>query len=111
MLFEFHQKQNAKKPQSVHATYLLTGITRAENATTTSKNETPRKDGTVRTQDDEDSIMQSSPFPSSFPEPEPLPNVEFSLNDEDEDADSEEDSDDVSTTTIMLVTEEELEGM
>jgi hypothetical protein len=25
MLFDFHQKQNAKKPGSVHATYLITG--------------------------------------------------------------------------------------
>jgi DNA polymerase delta subunit 3 len=116
MLYDFHQKQNAKKPQSVHATYLLTGITRVEPATSksitaTSKNESPRKDGSAQVQDDEDSIMQSSPFPSSFPEPEPLPEIELNLNEEEENSDTDEESEDVRTTTIMLVTEEELEGM
>jgi DNA polymerase delta subunit 3 len=116
MLFDFHQKQNATKPRSVHATYLLTGIARAENAsstneTLTSKSGTPRKDGLSQTQDDEDSIMQSSPFPSSFPEPEPLPEINLNLNAEDEDLGSDEEPDGVPTTTIILVTEEDLEGM
>lgn len=56
MLYEFHRKQNAKKPGVVHATYLITGIQRVEGATTNG----------VHSQDDEDTVMQSSPaLPSS----------------------------------------------
>ena len=52
MLFEFHQKQNAKKPGSVHATYLITG-TRVPPKSQQSTN--------AESQDDGDAIMQSSP--------------------------------------------------
>ncbi|TLD11821.1 DNA polymerase delta subunit 3-like [Venturia nashicola] len=52
MLFEFHQKQNAKKPGSVHATYLITG-TRIPP-----KSQHPTK---TESQDDGDVVMQSSP--------------------------------------------------
>ena len=57
MLFEFHRKQNAKKPGTVHATYLITGVRRVEAA--------PKTNG-VTSQESEDTIMQSSPsLPSS----------------------------------------------
>lgn len=59
MLFDFHQKQNAKKPNSVHATYLVTGA----------KRKTEQSNGSGgRTGDDV--TMRSSPFMSSMPEPE-----------------------------------------
>jgi DNA polymerase delta subunit 3 len=82
MLYDFHTKQNAKKPNSVHATYLFTGKQRPQAAKHTN--------GT-HTQDGEDSIMQSSPFMSSMPEQEecaeePIP-----------------------VTAVVLVREEELE--
>jgi hypothetical protein len=81
MLFEFHQKQNAKKPKSVHATYLITGTKRAvEHA-----NGTNGRGG-------EDVSMRSSPFMSSMPEPE-------------EPADEP-----IKRTHVVLVREEELES-
>ena len=54
MLYEFHRKQNARNPRSVHATYLVTG--------------TPRSSQTngVHTHDGDDSLPSSSfPLPSS----------------------------------------------
>jgi hypothetical protein len=87
MLFDFHQKQNAKKPNSIHATYLVTGTQR----TTEPTNGTNGKHG-------EDVDMRSSPFMSSMPEPEE--------SEDSEDSDEEPDKE----TTILLVREEELEG-
>lgn len=63
MLYEFHRKQNAKKPGSVHATYLLTGTRRP----------TPSQvNGSHSQEDGEDTVMQSSPMlpSSSFPQPD-----------------------------------------
>ena len=58
MLYEFHRKQNAKKPGTVHATYLITGIRRLDP--------TPSQPNGIHNQDGEDTVMQSSPvFPSS----------------------------------------------
>lgn len=56
MLFEFHRQQNAKKPGSIHATYLLCGIRRKEETSAI----TVEKDG-------DDVHMQNSPFMSSMP--------------------------------------------
>lgn len=57
MLFEFHHNENAKKPQSVHATYVISGFQRPLEAPTTN--------GHAK---DEDEVMQSSPYlPSSMP--------------------------------------------
>jgi len=62
MLYDFHQKQNAKKPGSIHATYLLSGTKRPEDLVPL--NGDAKKDG-------EDDYMQSSPFmSSSMPQPE-----------------------------------------
>jgi len=80
MLFDFHQKQNTRKPKSVHATYLITGTRRViKNA-----NATNGRDG-------EDIAMQSS-FMSSMPDTE------------------EAEEEPVKKTTILLVREEELES-
>lgn len=59
MLFEFHRSENAKKPKSVNATYLISGVQPVQAKKTS--NGAHIKDG-------EDEIMQSSPFMSSQPE-------------------------------------------
>lgn len=84
MLYEFHRKQNAKKPGAVHATYLLTGARKVDS--------TPRTNGT-HSQDDEDTIMRSSP---------PLPSSSAPKPDETM-------AETVSIRSIMLVKEEHLE--
>lgn len=86
MLYEFYTKQNAKKPKSIHATYLLTGTKREEEEEHTNG---------ANGQDGDDTVMRSSPYMSSMPEP-----------DEDEEEDKP-----VPTTTIEVVRDEELEGM
>jgi hypothetical protein len=83
MLYDFHNQQNAKKPGTIHATYLLSGTKRREAPVITN--------GGVK-QDGEDLYMQSSPFMgSSMPQPE-------------------EDTGESSILTISLVREEELES-
>ncbi|KGQ01049.1 hypothetical protein PAAG_12242 [Paracoccidioides lutzii Pb01] len=57
MLYEFHRVENSKKPQSVHATYLITG-TQLPTQRHHVLNGDARKDG-------DDDIMQCSPFMSS----------------------------------------------
>jgi DNA polymerase delta subunit 3 len=57
MLFEFHRKQNAKRPGSVHATYLITGTCLPLKA---------QQSDNAASQDSEDAVMQSSrPIPDS----------------------------------------------
>jgi DNA polymerase delta subunit 3 len=51
MLYEFHRLQNAKKPGTIHATYLLSGTKRAEE-----------QELIHGAKDGEDEYMQSSPF-------------------------------------------------
>ncbi|KAF2265785.1 hypothetical protein CC78DRAFT_578958 [Lojkania enalia] len=80
MLYDFHTKQNAKKPNSVHATYLLTG-----------KKRSPEHTNGANGTDGGDTFMRSSPYMSSMPEPEE-PAEEL-----------------VMKTSIVLVREEELE--
>ncbi|KAJ8112999.1 hypothetical protein OPT61_g4768 [Boeremia exigua] len=80
MLFDFHQKQNARKANSIHATYLISGSRR-------SIEETNGANG----RSDEDVNMRSSPFMSSMLEQE--------------DRDKEEH---VKKSVILLVREEEL---
>ncbi|KAF2682124.1 hypothetical protein K458DRAFT_420066 [Lentithecium fluviatile CBS 122367] len=81
MLYEFHTKQNAKKPNTIHATYLLIG-----------KMRTSEHINGVNGRDGDDTVMRSSPFISSMPEPE-----------------GELAEEPVPTTSIVLVREEELE--
>lgn len=82
MLYDFHQKQNAKKPGSVHATYLLTGKKRPKSSQYTNG---------ASPQDGANSFMQSAPFTSSIPEPE------------------EATEEVIPVTSIILVKEEDLE--
>ncbi|EEQ31056.1 conserved hypothetical protein [Microsporum canis CBS 113480] len=83
MLYEFHRSENEKKPNSVHATYLLTGISGYIK---------PSPLGEHRLKDGEDEVMQSSPFMSSQPaQPEVVAPVNTST-----------------VTSIMLVREEQL---
>jgi DNA polymerase delta subunit 3 len=81
MLYEFHAKETAKTPKSVHATYLLIG-----------KKPSGEHSNGVGAHDGYDTAMRSSPFMSSLPEPESTP------------------EDPVSTTSIVLAREEELES-
>lgn len=84
MLFDFHRQQNAKKPGSLHATYLLSGTKRKAEPIPTNGN--AKKDG-------EDDFMQSSPFMnSSVPQPE------------------ESSTGETSVLSITLVREEDLDG-
>lgn len=81
MLEEFHRSENAKRKQSVNATYLVTGTPKASNKLA---NGSLQKDG-------EDTVMQSDSFMSSqasLPEGEAPPPV----------------------TVVLLVREEELLG-
>jgi DNA polymerase delta subunit 3 len=83
MLYEFYTRQNAKKPRSIHATYLLTGKKRISAHT----NGASQQDG-------DDTIMPSSPFMSSLPPPQ-----------------AEEPTEElVPKTSIILVRQEELES-
>ena len=82
MLFDFHQAQNAKKPNSIHATYLISGTKQSDEGTASAN-------GHIG----EDVSMRSSPFMSSMPEQE-----------------QEEDEQPVRKTTLSLVREEELES-
>ncbi|KAI9827268.1 MAG: hypothetical protein M1832_005406 [Thelocarpon impressellum] len=52
LLYEFHRQQTAKKPGSVHATYLLGGVRRASGG------------GIGKEKDGDDEPMRSSPFMS-----------------------------------------------
>ncbi|KAF2272996.1 uncharacterized protein EI97DRAFT_482913 [Westerdykella ornata] len=90
MLYDFHTKQNARTPNSVHATYLITGRKRALEQTNGANG------GGV---EDEDTVMQSSP-----PYMSSMPDIEA---EESEEAAAEAP---VPTTTIVLVKEEELES-
>lgn len=80
MLFEFHRQQNAKKPGSIHATYLLYGTRRRQDTTTT----------LGRNEDGDNLHMQSSPIMSSYA-PQPEENQEVTA-----------------VQTIILVREEDL---
>lgn len=84
MLFEFHQKQNAKRPGSVHATYLITG-TRIPSK--------PQQLNNAESQDSEDAVMQSSP---------PIPNSSAPKA-------AEDDTEPTPIRSILLVKEEHLQ--
>ncbi|KAJ5812946.1 DNA polymerase subunit Cdc27 [Penicillium robsamsonii] len=80
ILFEFHRNENAKKPQTVHATYVISGIQKA-----------PEPAPTNGHADNDDDMMESSPYlPSSMPN-------------------QDADSDSIRTTSIVLAREEDLE--
>ncbi|KAJ5479711.1 hypothetical protein N7530_005220 [Penicillium desertorum] len=82
ILYEFHRNENAKKPQTVHATYVISGIQKA-----------PEPAPTNGHADDEDEMMQSSPYlPSSMPNQDAT-------------------SDSIRTASIVLAREEDLEAL
>jgi DNA polymerase delta subunit 3 len=84
MLYEFHHAENTKKPRSVNATYILTGIQKAED--------TANAAGTNGTSGDGDEIMPSSPYiPSSMPNQQAA-------------------TDQIPISSVLLVREEDLEG-
>lgn len=85
MLYEFHRKQNAKRPGAVHATYLIAGTKKAEGPSYTN--------GARSQDDDDDTVMQSSP---------PLPSSSAPMPDETMDEPPP-------MRSIMLVKEEDLE--
>jgi DNA polymerase delta subunit 3 len=91
MLAEFYKTQNAKKPNSVHCTYIVTGLSRD-----------PRHTNGANGQRDGDTAMRSSPPMSSMPQ---AADEEESL-----DTDSDDESTQVNETAILLVREEDLEG-
>ncbi|KAJ9303640.1 hypothetical protein DTO217A2_6856 [Paecilomyces variotii] len=80
MLYDFHRSENAKKAQSVNATYVITGVQKPP--------EKPATNGHAK--DGEDEVMQSSPFMSSMPQPEVA-------------------EEEIRTTSMILVREEDLE--
>lgn len=83
MLYEFHRKQNSKKPGSVHATYLITGT-----------KQHPSSSNAIASQDDgQDTTMRSSP---------PLPSSSYPQPDE-------EVADNIPIRSIMIVKEEHLD--
>ena len=85
MLFDFHHRQNQKKPGSVHATYLITGSQASKPSTQANgAHESSLDDGN----------LQSSPFMSS------------SMPDPKEDGDDEPQT----VTVVSLVKEELLPG-
>lgn len=83
MLYEFHRQQNAKKPGTIHATYLISGTKRKEESI--AKIRALKKDG-------EDDYMQSSPFVGSS-----MPQIDDSTGES-------------GVLSITLVNEEDLEG-
>lgn len=84
MLYDFHRSQNQNKPKSLHATYLITGKQTIQRQLPT--------DG-VTSQDGPDTVMQSSPAPSSPPHEQ-----------------QQEESREYSATSILLVDEDHLES-
>ncbi|KAF4155453.1 hypothetical protein CNMCM6936_009031 [Aspergillus lentulus] len=60
MLYDFHHTENKKKPQSVNATYIITGTRKPQEKDTSGVH--------TENHDDGDDAMQGSPFlPSSMP--------------------------------------------
>lgn len=85
MLYDFHRNENSKRPQSVNATYIVTGVQKAP---------TPATNGHTNTNGEEngDDVFPSSPYlSSSMPNQDSIPDT-------------------VPTTSILLVREEDMEG-
>jgi DNA polymerase delta subunit 3 len=96
MLVEFQNHENARKPNSVHATYLLAGIPRRIEKTNGAH---------ARKGDDAD--MRSSPPMSSMPNPEASGDADYTSESDNEDTPAPEG---VKETRIVLVREEDLES-
>lgn len=81
MLFDFHNTENGKKPNSISATYLISGVQATQKF--------PAANGGAK--DGEDIVMRSSPYMSSMPQ-------------------SEEKEASMRTTCFVLAREEDLDG-
>ncbi|GKZ19435.1 hypothetical protein AbraIFM66951_011045 [Aspergillus brasiliensis] len=84
MLFDFHRNENNKKPNSVNATYIITGIQKAPETTSATN-------GAQDSFDDSNGIPQSSPYVSSS-----MPNQDAA-------------TDEIAMSSVVLVREEDLE--
>lgn len=87
MLYDFHRFQNARKPGSIHATYLLCGTRKPETPPTTNGN------GNITNGDGDVPMSDISFLSSSMPG---------------QDVDSAVET--IPVTTVILVKEEDLEG-
>lgn len=85
MLYDFHQNENSKKPSSVNATYVLTGVPKPTE---------PAANGAAvnGNSNDDDDLMPSSPYISSS-----MPNQDDAI-------------DQVSVSSVLLAREEDLQG-
>ncbi|PYI33987.1 hypothetical protein BP00DRAFT_365821 [Aspergillus indologenus CBS 114.80] len=83
MLYDFHHNENNKKPNSVNATYILTGVQKAPEPATSTNG--------FQSSADTDDIPPSSPYISSS-----MPNQDG-------------DADEVAVSSVLLVREEDLE--
>ncbi|KAE8400918.1 DNA polymerase subunit Cdc27 [Aspergillus pseudonomiae] len=82
MLYDFHHNENSKKPQSVNATYIVTGV---------QKTPAPATNGHANGEENRDDVFPSSPYLSSS-----MPNQDST-------------PDTVPMASILLVREEDLE--
>ncbi|GAB1201237.1 hypothetical protein APSETT444_010626 [Aspergillus pseudonomiae] len=82
MLYDFHHNENSKKPQSVNATYIVTGVQKAP---------APATNGHANGEENRDDVFPSSPYLSSS-----MPNQDST-------------PDTVPMASILLVREEDLE--
>ncbi|CAI9628279.1 dna polymerase subunit cdc27 protein [Alternaria burnsii] len=95
MLFEFHQYQNARKPNSVHATYLVVGTPKRTERT----NGAPARKG-------EDADKRNPPTMSSKPHLQGPGDPDYISDSDDEETPAPEG---VKETRILLVPETDLE--
>ncbi|PWY87062.1 hypothetical protein BO94DRAFT_516760 [Aspergillus sclerotioniger CBS 115572] len=84
MLYDFHHNENNKKPNSVNATYIITGVQKAPELTSATN-------GVLDSFDDSNGIPQSSPYVSSS-----MPNQDAV-------------TDEIAISSVLLVREEDLE--
>ena len=87
MLFDFHRSQNARKPGSIHATYLLCGTHKPETSSTANGN------GSTTNGVEDIPMSDISFLSSSMPGQEVQSEVET-----------------IPVTTVTLAKEEDLEG-
>lgn len=103
MLYDFHQKQNAKKHGAVHATYVVYGVKQQEGAVNGEKAvaDEDQANGSRQsvTDPDGDSFMVSSPMRGSF----------MSISASQKTIADEDDTDVVRVSTSTLCSEEDLE--
>lgn len=92
MLYAFHQKENERKKGSVNATYLISGIRNLESVSDFGADDKTKSNG----KDGDDDVMASSPFMSSS-----MPQGE----------DDDENESNVPIVSIVLVREEDFEGL